>query len=125
MACRIAATVESMLTMTPFLSPRETWVPMPMTSTPSSVTSPTTAAIFVVPMSRPTMMSELRLAMCRLCSLGSHGWDRFALHAHRDEGCAADVQVNHANGADPDATRFHSFEDLIEPRQFSIVISAP
>ncbi len=63
MAWRMAATVESMLTMTPFFNPREGWVPMPMMSRPSSVISPTTAAILVVPMSRPTMMSELRLAI--------------------------------------------------------------
>ena len=63
MAWRMAATVESMLTMTPFFRPREGWVPRPMMSRPSSVISPTTAAILVVPMSRPTMMSELRLAI--------------------------------------------------------------
>src|SRR6267142_667070 len=58
MACLIEATVESMLTMTPFLSPRDGCVPTPMTSSPSGPISPTTAAILVVPMSRPTMMSD-------------------------------------------------------------------
>src|SRR4051812_25075467 len=58
MACLIEATVESMLTITPFFRPREGCVPTPMTAGPSGVTSPTTAAILVVPMSSPTMMSE-------------------------------------------------------------------
>src|SRR4029079_4914468 len=58
MAFLVEATVESMLTITPFLRPREGWVPTPMMSRPSGVTSPTTAAILVVPMSSPTMMSE-------------------------------------------------------------------
>src|SRR5450432_1728296 len=57
-ACLIEATVESMLTMTPFLRPRDGWVPTPMMSRPSGPISPTTAAILVVPMSRPTMMSD-------------------------------------------------------------------
>src|SRR4051812_22002272 len=68
MACLIEATVESMLTMTPFFKPREGWVPMPMMSRPSGPISPTTAAILVVPMSSPTMMSEDLRGMvgCRL-----------------------------------------------------------
>src|SRR5450631_1544600 len=57
-ACLIEATVESMLTMTPFFRPRDGWVPTPMMSRPSGPISPTTQAILVVPMSRPTMMSE-------------------------------------------------------------------
>src|SRR5829696_6755287 len=55
----IEATVASMLTTTPFRSPFEGCVPIPMMSMPSSVTSPTMAQIFVVPMSRPTRMSPL------------------------------------------------------------------
>src|SRR6476469_9387756 len=62
-ACLIDATVESMLTITPFLRPREGWVPTPMISRPSGPISPTTHAIFVVPMSSPTMMSEDLLGM--------------------------------------------------------------
>src|SRR5580765_1510115 len=57
-ACLIDATVESMLTMTPFFRPRDGWVPTPMMSRPSGPTSPTTAAILVVPMSSPTTMSD-------------------------------------------------------------------
>jgi hypothetical protein len=62
-ACLIDATVESMLTMTPFLRPRDGCVPTPMMSRPSGPTSPTTAAILVVPMSSPTTMSEDLLGM--------------------------------------------------------------
>src|SRR5215470_12415250 len=51
-------TVASMLTTTPLRMPRDAAVPTPMTSMPSSVTSPTMAAILVVPMSRPTMSSS-------------------------------------------------------------------
>src|SRR6185312_9268905 len=49
-------TVDSMLTTTPFLRPREGWEPSPNTSIwPSRPTSPTSATTFEVPMSRPTM----------------------------------------------------------------------
>src|SRR5436305_6764422 len=45
-----------MLTTTPFLRPREGCVPMPITlSAPSAAISATIAAIFDVPMSRPTI----------------------------------------------------------------------
>src|SRR5690242_20675934 len=55
----IEATVASMLTTTPLRSPFDGCEPIPMMSMPSSVTSPTMAQIFVVPMSRPTRMSPL------------------------------------------------------------------
>src|SRR5512133_3089413 len=55
----IEATVASMLTTTPFLSPFDGCEPIPITSMPSSVISPTMAQILVVPMSRPTRMSPL------------------------------------------------------------------
>src|ERR1700756_4476322 len=49
-------TVDSMLTTTPFLRPREGCEPRPSTSMePSSPTSPTRATTLEVPMSRPTM----------------------------------------------------------------------
>src|SRR5260221_148861 len=51
------ATVASILMTTPLRRPREGWVPMPITSMPSGVTSPTMQQIFVVPMSSPTMIS--------------------------------------------------------------------
>src|SRR5512139_2778846 len=51
----IDCTVESMLTTTPRFSPREGWEPTPTTSIVSStVSSPTIATTFDVPMSRPT-----------------------------------------------------------------------
>src|SRR5512138_1759004 len=55
----IEATVASMLTTTPLRSPFDGCEPTPMMSMPSSVTSPTMAQIFVVPMSRPTRMSPV------------------------------------------------------------------
>src|SRR5690349_14228479 len=52
----IDCTVDSMLTTTPFLRPREGWEPMPSTSMdPSRPTSPTKATTLEVPMSSPTM----------------------------------------------------------------------
>src|SRR3954471_8181383 len=58
-AARIDDTVASMLTTLPRRMPLDGEVPIPMMSTPSSVTSPTMQAILVVPMSRPTMISLL------------------------------------------------------------------
>ena len=61
----MAFTVVSMLTTTPFFSPRDGWLPMPITSKPpSGLISATMATIFEVPMSRPTMrfLLSLRLA---------------------------------------------------------------
>src|SRR5438067_6869935 len=70
-------TVASMLITTPLRRPREGWVPMPITSMPSGVTSPTMQQIFVVPMSSPTIsspffcaMSPLSLSMRRRLQLG-------------------------------------------------------
>src|SRR5512145_220017 len=49
-------TVDSMLTTTPFFSPRDGCVPMPTTSSsPPAPSSPTMALTFDVPMSRPTI----------------------------------------------------------------------
>jgi hypothetical protein len=51
----MAFTVDSMLTTTPFLRPREGWLPMPMRlSVSSGVISATSVTIFEVPMSRAT-----------------------------------------------------------------------
>ena len=55
MARLIESTPASRLTTSPRLMPRESAVPMPMTSTPpSSTSSPTMAVTFDVPTSRPT-----------------------------------------------------------------------
>ena len=56
-ARRMEATVASMLITTPLRSPREGCVPMPITSMPSAVSSPTMQQILVVPMSSPTTIS--------------------------------------------------------------------
>src|SRR5688572_5259891 len=58
------ATVDSMLTTTPFFSPRESWLPMPSTSSaPSGAISATSAATLEVPMSRPTTRLRFSLGM--------------------------------------------------------------
>src|SRR3970040_626662 len=60
----MALTVVSMLTTTPFFSPREGWLPMPMISKPpSGFTSATMAAIFEVPTSSPPISFLLSLAL--------------------------------------------------------------
>src|SRR6266513_755526 len=72
------AIVASMLTTTPFLSPRDGCVPMPITlSAPSGPISATIAAIFDVPMSSPTIRffsftirPPPSLGICR-CASGS------------------------------------------------------
>src|SRR5690606_8453503 len=59
----IDCTVESMSTTTPRRKPRDSWLPMPITSIGSpGAYSPTSAVIFEVPMSRPTIsdLSPLR-----------------------------------------------------------------
>ena len=60
----IDCTVDSMLTTTPFLRPRDGCEPRPITSIePSGPISPTSATTFDVPMSRPTIRwRSLRLA---------------------------------------------------------------
>src|SRR5579864_2113886 len=59
----IDCTVDSILTTTPFLSPREGWEPSPSSSIePSRPTSPTSATTLEVPMSSPT----IRLRSARL-----------------------------------------------------------
>src|SRR3954471_18701468 len=52
-------TVQSILETTPLRSPRHGTLPTPSTVMPSESTSPTTAATLVVPMSRPTTISEV------------------------------------------------------------------
>src|SRR5690606_14178309 len=79
--CLTAAMVRSRLTTTPLRRPSEGTVPSPMmSSTPSEATSPITVQIFVVPMSRPTM---IRSSLMRLAH--SPGVDRDAAAAVADE----------------------------------------
>src|SRR5437773_4344755 len=90
------AIVASMLTTTPFLSPRDGCVPMPITlSAPSGPISATIAAIFDVPMSRPTIKffsftirppPSLGICLCPSLGLGSRFPRRLfakARHARR------------------------------------------
>src|ERR1700751_4978194 len=64
----IDCTVDSMLTTTPFLRPREGWEPRPSSSIePSSPTSPTSATTFEVPMWSPTL--RLRSARLRIVTV--------------------------------------------------------
>src|SRR5260370_31425735 len=56
-------TVASMVMTTPLRNPREGCVPIPITSMPSGVISPTMQQIFVVPMSSPTTISPFFGAM--------------------------------------------------------------
>src|SRR5450432_3035286 len=100
MACLIDATVESMLTITPFFNPREGCVPIPMTSRPSGPSSPTTAAILVVPMSRPTMMSDdfrgmefLALALLALALCGLLAGRLLGLSWKRSKARQAEIPV--------------------------------
>ena len=58
------ATVDSMLTTTPFFRPLDSWLPMPSTSSvPSGASSATSAATLEVPMSRPTTRLRFSLAI--------------------------------------------------------------
>ena len=59
MASLIERTVQSMLETTPLRSPRQGTLPTPRTVMPSASISPTTAETLVVPISRPTTISEL------------------------------------------------------------------
>ena len=53
------ATVESMLTTTPFLSPDDAWAPLPMTVTaPSRETSPISVTTLLVPTSSATRIAS-------------------------------------------------------------------
>src|SRR5450432_694711 len=61
----IDCTVDSMLTTTPFLRPRDGCTPRPMASMePSALCSPTSATTLEVPMSRPTItLRSIRLGI--------------------------------------------------------------
>ena len=67
----IDCTVESMLTTTPFFSPRDGCDPTPTTSiTPLGVSSPTMATTFDVPMSSPTIRFRSGFLAIARCNLG-------------------------------------------------------
>src|SRR5687768_14590712 len=87
----MALTVVSMFTTTPFLRPREGWLPMPMISTPpSGLISATMAAILEVPTSSPTISRLVSLAfICLpLCQTFAPFWGILLVpqlgNAHRE-----------------------------------------
>src|SRR2546427_220429 len=90
----IDAIVASMLTTTPFLSPRDGCAPRPMMlSRFSAVTSATMATIFDVPMSRPTIRFLLSFTMCAFLPRFARRPFREARHAHRKAVAIAQVDV--------------------------------
>ena len=101
----IDCTVDSMLTTTPFFSPREGCEPMPSSSIePSRPTSPTSATTLEVPMSRPTM----RLRSARLSIVTT-----FASRGVRGVAAPADgetVRVAHVNVGNVLAALRHELE---------------
>src|SRR5208282_30240 len=110
----IALTVASMLTTTPFLSPRDGWLPMPMISSPpSGLISATTTAIFEVPMSSPTIKCLLSLTLLISSSPHSSGHTRRkAIGVTQIDIVGPVRQLAHSTGIGRDKT--------IEPR-FDIV----
>src|SRR6185437_7968859 len=103
----IDAIVASMLTTTPFLSPRDGCVPRPMMlRPPSGITSATIATIFDVPMSRPTIRLLLSFTIPLSCPSGGLARRLFvkARHAHREAVAIAQVDVVHAGSC----TREHA-----------------
>jgi hypothetical protein len=99
----IDCVVDSMLTTTPFFSPREGCEPMPITSiAPSAPTSPTRATTFDVPMSRPTIrfLSERLAIRFHFLRSGSAGQARRPrAPAHREPVRVAHVDVIDVSGA--------------------------
>src|ERR1700727_1092160 len=99
-------TVDSMFTTTPFLRPREGWLPMPMTSmAPSAVISPTSASTLEVPISRPTTMSR-SVFLANAVRSFMRRWRRSALRemttalpAHGKPIAVAQIDVGHVRGA--------------------------
>src|SRR5688572_5719248 len=106
----MALTVVSMLTTTPFFSPREGWLPMPMISKPpSGLTSATMAAIFEVPTSSPTsrFLLSRALPMFRIRSLfcppALRSRGRLEVwHAHGEAVAVAQIHVLDAAPEAPD-----------------------
>src|ERR1700694_2628201 len=96
----IDAIVASMLTTTPFLSPRDGCAPRPMMlSRFSAVTSATIATIFDVPMSRPTLRFLLSFTMCAFLPRSARRPFREARHAYRKAVAIAQVDVVDARAA--------------------------
>src|SRR5580693_833208 len=111
----IHCTVDSILTTTPFLRPREGWLPMPITSSaPSAVTSPTSASTLEVPMSRPTITSLSTLLANAVRSWGRRGLSRMAaaFPAHCKAVAVTQIDVGDVGGALIDQLRGDQHEAL-------------
>src|ERR1700733_5836593 len=101
----IDCTVDSIFTTTPFFSPRDGWLPRPITSIDASaVISPTSATTLEVPMSSPTMtFRSVFLAIG--CSPVRRRWRApcqmagAALPADREAVAVAHVHVGDVGGA--------------------------
>src|ERR1700733_1142368 len=111
-------TVDSMLTTTPFFSPREGWEPTPITSIlPSAVTSPTSATTFEVPISNPTIrLRSVRLDIASIAPVlcitgaGAAPADGKAIRVtHVDVG-----NVRSALRYDPDRRRHEGIESFVK-----------
>src|SRR5208282_3113525 len=109
-------TVDSILTTTPFLRPREGWEPRPMTSMePSAASSPTRATTLEVPTSRPTIKRRSeRLATGSAClGFGGAGQPRSAVApADRKAVGVAHVHVGDIHRALHDQPQRHGREAL-------------
>src|SRR5438552_1647845 len=90
----IDAIVASMLTTTPFLSPRDGCAPRPMMlSRFSAVTSATMATILDVPMSRPTIRFLLSFTICAFLPRPARRPFREPRHAHCKAVAIAQVDI--------------------------------
>src|SRR6202163_2447077 len=92
-------TVDSMLTTTPFFSPREGCKPSPRSSIePSGATSPTSATTLEVPMSSPTIrFLSARLSIVPTVRPGGRG--AFAAPADGKPVCVAHIHVGNVLAA--------------------------
>src|SRR5262245_59998682 len=124
-------TVESMLTTTPFLRPREGCEPRPITSRlPSLCISPTSDTTFDVPMSSPTIrLRSVRLAIeagisvRRVCRAGGPHGLRPAVPPPADR---ESVRVAHVDVADLGrAARDHLHAELHEAVHALVDLAAP
>src|SRR5882672_247515 len=111
----IDCTVDSMLTTTPFLRPREGCEPMPITSSVlSACNSPTMATTLEVPMSSPTMrLRSVRLSIRRSSVVLAVRDDASRLPADGETVCVAKIDVADVGRALGDE-RHGGFEKAVE-----------
>src|SRR5882672_9997205 len=117
----IDCTVDSMLTTTPRLSPRDGFDPMPMTSIlSSSDSSPTIATTFDVPMSRPT--TSLRSSRLPIVT-SRRGGELFGVRLAPADGKAVRVPQVHVVDA-PEHARERRRDDVEEPGEPHVDVPA-